>query len=777
MHWRVTDLGRAEVLDLVLVASGEVERSRRWTELRQGLFLVLDWLGEQPGSSWQERFAQSGAERSRAEWVALGKQWLEEREEYSGARLALMERSLVVAICADVVRPSFLWLLTGGRHLKLVLPMAAIRDRAGFAQLRLCCALDPHITRAGESRIPARLAVVLAAKGGMIRDITIGDFLEVLEVEHTVRRDARYGSAGFKMLREMGVFGPEVPTLKEITSSGQRSVEELVDSYGLASQPIRDLIVEYLNERRAALDYTTVVRLAYALAGCFWSDLEHHHPGIDSLRLPNEVVSAWKLRLRTKKTRPKTSEGTAGPISAERLSHLDISSLVRAFYLDLAEWALEDPERFGKWVAPCPISKADLSRRKAVRQRKARMDARTRERLPVLPVLVETTNQWRRDSAALLTAAREAAAGETFSAAGETLRRVHRPHATLDSIWVEDPATGDHRLLNREEDHAFWAWAIIEVLRLTGIRIEELLELSHYSLVEYRLPTSGEIVPLLQIAPSKSDTERLLVVAPDLAEVLEAIILRVRDETGRVPLVRARDHHELVWMPPSPLLFQRVRGAERHRINVQFVSTLLGAAIVRTGLIDQSDGSPLRFTPHDFRRIFITDVIRNGLPPHIAQIIAGHQNLNVTMGYKAVYPDEAIQAHLAFLSRRRALRPSEEYRTPTDEEWQEFLGHFERRKVSIGTCARAFGTPCAHEHACVRCSMLWPDGAQRERLGEIRDSLVARIAEAKREGWLGEVEGLQLSLAGAESKLNEVDSRAKRPVLVKLRSAPTRSAT
>jgi len=48
------------------------------------------------------------------------------------------------------------------------------------------------------------------------------------------------------------------------------------------------------------------------------------------------------------------------------------------------------------------------------------------------------------------------------------------------------------------------------VLRGTGIRIEELTELSHHSLVQYRLPTTGEIVPLLQIAPSKSDAERLL---------------------------------------------------------------------------------------------------------------------------------------------------------------------------------------------------------------------------------------------------------------------------
>ena len=88
----------------------------------------------------------------------------------------------------------------------------------------------------------------------------------------------------------------------------------------------------------------------------------------------------------------------------------------------------------------------------------------------------------------------------------------------------------------------------------------------------------------------------------------------------------------------------------------------------------------------------------NGMPPHIAQLILGHRDINTTMGYKAVYPEEAINGHRAFLARRRALRPSEEYRTPTDEEWEEFLGHFERRKLALGDCGRAWGTSCIHEH-------------------------------------------------------------------------------
>jgi uncharacterized protein YjhX (UPF0386 family) len=43
-------------------------------------------------------------------------------------------------------------------------------------------------------------------------------------------------------------------------------------------------------------------------------------------------------------------------------------------------------------------------------------------------------------------------------------------------------------------------------------------------------------------------------------------------------------------------------------------------------------------------------------------------------------------------------------------------------------------------------------------LEEIRDNLEARIIEAKCEGWLGEVEGLQVSLSGGKDKIARIDS-------------------
>ena len=118
------------------------------------------------------------------------------------------------------------------------------------------------------------------------------------------------------------------------------------------------------------------------------------------------------------------------------------------------------------------------------------------------------------------------------------------------------PGTGERRDLTLEEHRGFWSWAAVEVLRHTGIRVEELTELSHHSLVQYR-PATGELIPLLHIAPSKTDQERLLVVAPELADVLSADHQPDPGPARRRPLVIAFDIHEKTWNPPMPLLFQR----------------------------------------------------------------------------------------------------------------------------------------------------------------------------------------------------------------------------
>jgi len=256
--------------------------------------------------------------------------------------------------------------------------------------------------------------------------------------------------------------------------------------------------------------------------------------------------------------------------------------------------------------------------------------------------------------------------------------------------------------------------------------------------------------------PSKTDTERLLVISPELADVLSTIVARIRTGQPHVPLVVSYDKNERVYNPPMPLLFQWRRRLENRPVTETVLRSYLDHALTALGVKDTS-GRPMRYTFHDFRRLFITDAIMHGMPPHIAQLVAGHRDINTTMGYKAVYPEEVINAHRAFITRRRALRPGEEYRTPTDQEWAEFVGHFEHRKVSVGDCGRSYDTPCIHEHSCLRCPLLRPDPTARPRLIQIRDNLIARIAEAETHRWLGEAEGLKVSLAGAHAKLAQMD--------------------
>ena len=228
--------------------------------------------------------------------------------------------------------------------------------------------------------------------------------------------------------------------------------------------------------------------------------------------------------------------------SRERRDHLRILSRVRAFYLDIAQWALEDPS-WVPWALPSPITRRDTEGfTKLKKAWQARMHQRVRERLPQLSILTDSTEQRRTMHRALLLAAGSTPIGETFSHNGARYQRatwksINRTLAP-QNIRITNLSSGETFDLTRREDQCFWAWAIIETLRHTGVRVEELLEITHLALVSYRLPDTGELVPLLQITPSKSNEERLLLIGPELASVLATIITRLRETShGTVQLI------------------------------------------------------------------------------------------------------------------------------------------------------------------------------------------------------------------------------------------------
>ena len=720
----------------------------------RGVRRILAWLQEHPGGGWQERWLAAGADRDT--------QWLDalvaDDPRAPAAKRGEMVYAVSYLMIARVVLPDYGFL-------------AAYNSTRLFPWVRQmrCPDLFARIEQAGDElgMQPPQLRDAVKAITRMIlhtgRDIdqlTGQDIQEQREWFYRGWRSAGQGvHAAWDLLAHIGVLEPG-STLHGSDRLGPKPVEQLVDYHQVKCQPVRDLLVRYLKERAAALDHATVRNLATTLAGLFWADLERHHPGIGTTRLPSEVAEAWKQRLRTY-TAP---DGT----TRERKDYLVILGRIRSFYLDIQEWAMEDAS-WAEWAAPSPVRRTELAgmekaRRKAVSQ----MHQRVRERLPHLQRLADNASAYRTTMKELLEAASITEVGREFTYSGTVYRRTLRKSylkdpslPRLDYVMAEDVSTGVIVNLTDKEDDAFWTWAVIETLRHTGVRIEELLEITQLAVVSYRLTTTGETVPLLQIVPSKTDEERLLLVSPELASVLATVVKRLRDDNnGSIRLVSRYDPREKTSGPPLPHLFQRKNGWRASVISPSLVGRMLNDALARAGITDAA-GQPLKYTPHDFRRMFATDAVTGGLPVHIAAKILGHRSLATTETYLAVFQDDLVRTYRSFLDKRRAIRPEAEYREPTSEEWREFEEHFEKRKLELGTCGRPYGTPCAHEHACIRCAMLRPDPAARGRLVEIIKNLADRIAEARINGWLGEVEGLQVSLTAARGKLAALDRTAR----------------
>ncbi|WP_197540199.1 tyrosine-type recombinase/integrase [Saccharothrix espanaensis] len=394
------------------------------------------------------------------------------------------------------------------------------------------------------------------------------------------------------------------------------------------------------------------------------------------------------------------------------------------------------------------------------------MDDRTRQRQPLLDTLVGYMEARYEHLRALLERADTAGGGEVITLDGRAYERlwsrVDERRIRLggkENVRVLDQTSGKHVNVAAAEDAAFFEWAIVEVLRHTGIRIEEALELTHLSVRQYQRP-NGEIIALLVIAPSKSDRERVIPMSAELFSIAAAIIRRHTQDGRAIPLLPRYDPHERQASPAMPYLFQREIGTNQDVISPATVVNMLRRRCEE--LAERHPGFLTTcFTPHDFRRLFATELVNNGLPIHIGAALLGHLNLETTRGYVAVFNEDVVHHYQEFIGRRRNSRPSDEYRDVTEQEWSEFEEHFDKRKVGLGGCTRPYGTPCRHEHSCLRCPMLAINPKMLPRLDEIEEDLLARRARAERESWLGEVEGIDLTLALLRQKREETNRLAR----------------
>ena len=143
---------------------------------------------------------------------------------------------------------------------------------------------------------------------------------------------------------------------------------------------------------------------------------------------------------------------------------------------------------------------------------------------------------------------------------------------------------------------------ILHFLFHLGLRVSELTNLRFE-----HIRKDGEGGRYVQII-GKGDKERAVPINDKAAKALD-IYLSVRPET------------------PHSYLFIALRGAKsRSRISPRSVQKL--AVKYRRAL-----NLPVRFTPHKGRHTFLSRLIQNGVDISVAAKLAGHANVQTTMGY------------------------------------------------------------------------------------------------------------------------------------------------
>ncbi|WP_247044536.1 tyrosine-type recombinase/integrase [Arthrobacter rhizosphaerae] len=754
---RLQTLGVEEALAWVESYNGHyamVEPHRRWR--MRATTEVLQWLVRFPGGTWDERWFSSGLDQA----PRNGLDEVSRRLARPASQISLGVTSLVRG---RLVRPSYEWMFTSKQWNRSAgadtfLDVAEPEEAARMRDLPQYRAAHELLRRNAENAI-ARVLVRTGKRLGQLK----GE--DILAYSHTARINRRHAKEhlAWELLVALGPLAGEPPTLRAAWHANvvnrRHTVETLVRRYGIPDSGVRTLLIDYLEELKPNMDYSSLEGLAYRLVRLFWAEVLDINPGQQNLRLTPQVALQWRERVQ---------------VTLDGLPRRETASTyfaVRALYRDIAEWSHEQPERWAIWVAPIPLPRAESKlQSKQRRQVRARMQQRTRSLTPLLPAFMRAAEAFRDHGARLLDCTLSAAHGETYTVEGVTYRRhdpvVRSAANTRARIWAEviaaeqgarPPApVGKRADITAVEADSFWGWAVAATLKETGVRIEELLELTQLSLRHYVAPTTNTIVPLLHIVPSKNDQERLIPMSPELVKILVEVQRRARGTSQAIPLSTRYDPNDKTFSNSLPHLFARLVGPTQNVLSYHYVRKLLIGIASHARLTD--GGIPVTFTPHDFRRLFATDLVGAGLPLHIVSSLLGHLNLETTRGYTAVFPEHVIQAHHAFIERRRQTRPGHEARAASDTEWAEFEQHFLLRRVALGTCHRPYATPCVHEHACIKCRFLQVDPAETGRIEDMTVNAEARLDEARQHQWLGEVKALEESLVHLRRRRNEVEA-------------------
>jgi site-specific recombinase XerD len=511
-----------------------------------------------------------------------------------------------------------------------------------------------------------------------LRLMLIGDYDWPSQLRDEDLRRAPHGANGTDILDaalcDLGVFkrSPRRGTTRH-HARPPRTIEELVTAR--VPEPFRAVTTLYMTTyaQRISSNYSTVRTKIRSLA-YFWTYLREQHPEITECRhiQPHQARGFVPWALATARTvqRSTRTKGTA-----DRTTSYDWLVDVRSFFTDLCTWGTEAGSPLTPHMPQAvPLTSHDLGSGGFAAAR-----ARTAARM----------------TATVMDLNREIPNIRAFA-----LRRWHEATQELTAN-PDDPAAV------RAERDRFWDWALLELLLTSGLRVEEASELTTLDVLKRALP-DGQIYYLLHIKPSKYDRARVIPIGDGLGRVIAEIIKHVKAFYHRevVPACDRRDNTAKTPLPRAPYLLQgaghpSAMSTQTIRQRLQELSIAAGAT--------HADGTPLRLSPHDCRRVFATEHLNNNTPVHVIAALLGHAALDTVMIYAKLYPDTLVEGYRASMRGLYTnIYDTDALRAPTAEEWTAFAASCNLRDMGTHICALPAGEHCSRGLVCLGCTHAQP---------------------------------------------------------------------
>lgn len=284
-----------------------------------------------------------------------------------------------------------------------------------------------------------------------------------------------------------------------------------------------------------------------------------------------------------------------------------------------------------------------------------------------------------------------------------------------------------------------FARVAITVLRHTGLRIGELLDLELEDLVDYGAKGTWLRVPL-----GKLNNERSVPVDDTALEALDEWLTH---RAGQ----RARPH------PRDGHLADFVFVERGRRIGTTRIQRGLRHAVIAAGLTG-ADGQPLRVVAHQLRHTWATELANHGMSIQALMTLLGHSSPEMTIRYarltsptlKAAYDQAAGR-----IARRIPIASVGGAATPDRVEW--LASEMLKTRVAHGYCARDLAADaCAYANICETC----PNYVTAPEFAPAIDAQLADIRQlrddADERGWSSETARHQRVITSLEAHLRRL---------------------